>query len=91
MVKIVMTPEREAKLMKAKAALAGELQAWADRFELSAQEVLALCAYMTGAAVAMQDQRSMTRDRAMEVVIRNIEAGNATVIQELLSEKGGTA
>lgn len=82
---------REEKMMKAKAALSGEMKAWADKFDLSGSEVLALCAYMTGAAIAMQDQRSMTRDLAMEIVTRNIEAGNAAVIEGLLSATGGRA
>ena len=83
-----MTPEREKKLMQAKDAIAGEMKGWCDRFDLTAPELLALCAYMTGACIANQDQRTMTSEKAMEIVSRNIEVGNASAISEVLSASG---
>ncbi|MEC7161164.1 MAG: hypothetical protein VXW57_05060 [Pseudomonadota bacterium] len=80
-----MTPEREAKLMEAKAALAADVKTWCERHDLTSVEVLALCAFVTGAAIANQDQRAITPARAMEIVRRNIEAGNAAAISEVMS------
>ncbi len=82
---------REKKLMEAKADLAGQMKVWCDKHALTSDEALALCAYMTGAAIANQDQRSMTRDMAMQIVIANIEAGNQRVIDELLGKTAGSA
>lgn len=87
----MISAEREAKLMRAKAALAGDMKKWCDEYDLTSSELLSLCAYMTGACIANQDQRTMTRERAMDVVIKNIEAGNAAVIAELMFAKGGRA
>lgn len=83
-----MTPAREKKLMEAKAALAGDLKAWCERFDLTSGEALALCAFVTGACVANQDQRNMSPAQAMEIVARNIEAGNAAAVAELQSVGG---
>jgi hypothetical protein len=55
---------------------------------VSAEELLAIAANMLGKFLAYQDQRTMTKDRAMEIVIRNIEIGNQQVITELLASKG---
>ena len=79
----VVMPEREKKLMEAKAALSAELRKWCDECGLTARDALALCAYMTGVAIAMQDQRTTTPELVMEIVDRNIEAGNAAVIAQL--------
>ena len=83
-----MTPEREKKLMRAKKALAGDMRKWCDKYDLTDREALALCAYVTGAAIAMQDQRITTSKLAMEIVLRNIEAGNASVIDQLSCTSG---
>jgi len=50
---------------------------------LDAKDMLALSAHMVGQIIAMQDQRTMTRDIAIEIVMRNIEAGNAEVLANL--------
>lgn len=50
---------------------------------LSAEEMLALAAHLVGQLVALQDQRSMTPDRAMTIVARNIEQGNLEVLAGL--------
>ncbi|OGT55454.1 MAG: hypothetical protein A3E01_09085 [Gammaproteobacteria bacterium RIFCSPHIGHO2_12_FULL_63_22] len=49
---------------------------------LDASELLAIAAYTTGQIMAMQDALKWTPDLAMEVVARNIEAGNAQAIAE---------
>ena len=53
----------------------------ADR--LSAIELLAIAANMVGKLVALQDQRTVTPNKAMETVARNIELGNQQVIEQL--------
>lgn len=83
--------DREKRLMEAKSDLAGQMKAWCDRHNLTPDEALALCAYMTGTAIALQDQRTMSGEMAMKIVVANIEAGNQTVIAELLGRTGGSA
>lgn len=58
---------------------------------LTAAEVLAIAANMVGKLIALQDQRTMTREQAMEIVANNIELGNRTVIEQLLQSTGGRA
>ena len=57
---------------------------------LDATEMLALASHMVGQIVAMQDQRKVTPNRAMEIVARNIEQGNGEVLAEL-GKSAGTA
>ena len=54
-----------------------------DKYDLPSEEVLALTANIVGMTLAMQNQLTMTKERAMEIVIANIEIGNQTVIDEL--------
>lgn len=53
-----------------------------------ADVLLAIAAYAVGQLVAMQDQRRMTPIMAMEIVARNIEAGNQNAIQAVMNSKG---
>jgi len=55
---------------------------------MSAEEILAVAANMVGKLMAMQDQRTMTRERALEIVIKNIETGNAQAIEQVMRSKG---
>ena len=55
---------------------------------LTALEILAIAANMTGKIVAMQDQRAVSPAQAMEIVSRNLERGNAQVIEELMKSEG---
>lgn len=57
---------------------------------LQAEDMLALSAHMVGQIIAMQDQRTMTRQAALEIVMANMEQGNAEVIDNLFA-KGGKA
>lgn len=57
---------------------------------LRADEILALLSHCVGQVIAMQDQRVMTREMALDIVSANIEAGNAEVIAGL-SGAGGNA
>lgn len=58
----------------------------ADR--LSAVELLAVASNMLGKLLALQDQRTMTSERAMEIVAQNIEYGNKQVLAQLMQSKG---
>lgn len=49
---------------------------------LDASDMMALAAYTTGQIMAMQDARKWTPALAMEVIAKNIEAGNAQAIAE---------
>jgi hypothetical protein len=56
--------------------------------KVSAAETLAIAANMLGKLIAMQDQRTMTREKAIKLIVQNIEAGNQQVIEELANNKG---
>ncbi len=56
--------------------------------KLTAQEMLALSARLVGQLIAMQDQRKLTSEEAMGLVIENIRNGNLQVIAELQKTKG---
>jgi hypothetical protein len=49
---------------------------------LDASEMMALAAYTVGQIMAMQDARKWTPARAMDLVAKNIELGNAQAISE---------
>lgn len=83
-----MDQDREKKLTKAKLALTQHMMNIADDLNMSPEEILALLAFMTGGAVAMQDQRKMTPAQAMEVVYRNLEAGNRSAVAAMISAGG---
>lgn len=55
---------------------------------LSALELLAVASNMIGKLIAMQDQRTVTRDKALDVLIKNLELGNVQVLDQLKSSKG---
>jgi hypothetical protein len=56
--------------------------------KLDALQMLAVASNMLGKLVAMQDQRTVTPDMAMEVVAKNIEYGNQQVLQQLDATNG---
>jgi len=58
--------------------------------QLNAMEMLAVTAHLVGVLIALQDQRKVTREMALELVTQNIEAGNAEAIGSL-HETEGTA
>lgn len=55
---------------------------------LDAKEMLALAAHLVGQIIAMQDQRTVSREIALEIVTRNIEVGNAEVLAGLSKSAG---
>lgn len=58
--------------------------------DLSGWEMLALASQFVGVILAFQDQRTVTPAMAMDLVMRNIEIGNAGAVEGLF-EQGGTA
>lgn len=56
--------------------------------KLTAAELLAIAANILGKLMAMQDQRTMTPNRAMEIVAENIECGNKQVLDDLTKSRG---
>lgn len=55
---------------------------------LAAIEILAIAANMLGKLLALQDQQTVSPKMAMEVISRNIEAGNKQVLDQLNDSKG---
>lgn len=55
---------------------------------LPAVEMLALSAHLVGQITAMQDQRAVTPQIALGIISRNIEAGNDSVVAEILQPVG---
>jgi len=55
---------------------------------LSSAELLAVASNMLGKLVAMQDQRVLTPQKALEIVSINLEAGNRQVIESLANTGG---
>lgn len=81
--------ETEAdRLMAVKERLMKSIQAEIAAGEISNAEMLALMAHVTGMVLAMQDQRTMTPSQGMEIIVRNIESGNRTAIEQLLESEG---
>jgi sulfur transfer protein SufE len=56
--------------------------------KVTAEEMLAIGANMLGKLLAYQDQRTMTRERGLEIIIQNIELGNQQAIAEVMNSKG---
>ncbi len=56
--------------------------------EMRAEDILAIASYTVGQLIALQDQRTMTPAMAMEIVARNIEAGNQHAQAEVMSAGG---
>ena len=54
-------------------------------------EILAVAANMVGKLIAMQDQRTITAEKAMVVVSRNIEIGNQQALDVLSKQQAGSA
>jgi hypothetical protein len=55
---------------------------------LPAEQMLALAGHLVGQCIAFQDQRLMTADRAMAIVLRNIELGNGEAVAGLTKTVG---
>lgn len=58
---------------------------------VSALEILAIAANMVGKLIALQDQRTVTSEMAMQLIQENIELGNRYIIGRLGAERVGNA
>jgi hypothetical protein len=56
--------------------------------DMPAQDILAVVSQFVGQLIALQDQRQMTPDQAMQVVSQNIEIGNQAAILTLMDTEG---
>ena len=75
-----------ARHKDAREAMIDALRQFGD--DLSGMEMLAITSYFLGQLVALQDQRTTTPSMAMELISRNIEAGNQSAIDDLMATKG---
>ncbi len=55
---------------------------------LDAKDMLALSAHLVGQIIAMQDQQTVTREIALQIVMANIEQGNREVLDGLRANTG---
>lgn len=83
-----MTPEQLKRFLAVRGRMVDAMQLELKNGDVSALELLAILAHTTGACVAYQDQRKVTREIAMDVVIKNFEAGNMDAMSTLLSAGG---
>jgi hypothetical protein len=82
-----ITPDdrHQAFLAELKAALGNSGR------DIDAAELLAVSAQFVGMLIAMQDQRTMTPEAAMDTVARNIQIGNLEALESNLGRPGGAA
>lgn len=59
--------------------------------KMTAEEMLAVAANLVGKLIAMCDQRTMTAERAYDIVRENIECGNQEAIESFIAMPGGRA
>lgn len=57
---------------------------------LSAMELLAIQAYILGQTLALQDRR-LSKDVYLDLIVKNIEQGNYDTINDLLGTTKGSA
>ena len=58
---------------------------------VSALELLAIASNMVGKMLALQDQRTVTPEMAMELIAKNIEYGNHQATEEVSGAPAGSA
>jgi hypothetical protein len=80
-------PEHEVAYQE----LVALIQRLTVQHNLSSVDLLAVAANMLGKIVALQDQRAMTPDQAMDIVIANLQIGNDQAIKNLALKVAGSA
>ena len=69
-----------------------DLAAWmkkhSDQHGLSSMELLAVFANALGKVIALQDQRKVTPQMAMEVITTNMQMGNQQAIEQFDNTEG---
>lgn len=73
------TPEDEAFLKALKEQMPPDMPA---------QRILAIVSQFVGQLIALQDQRKITPDAALQIVQENIEIGNAAALLTLNNPEG---
>lgn len=76
------TDKEQARLMAVKTRLLESVKDEMLSGEITKAEFLCLFAHITGMLIAMQDQRTMMWQEAMDIVAENIRAGNASAIEQ---------
>lgn len=84
------TDIEQDRIMAVKVRLIDGMNAELQSGEITKCEALCLFAHVTGMLIAMQDQRTMSPTTAMDLVGKNIEAGNASVIEQVFEGVGNT-
>lgn len=56
--------------------------------DMPAEEMLAIASNFLGKLMALQDQRRFTQEDVMDIVIGNIEDGNAQMVSQVTDTKG---
>lgn len=57
---------------------------------MPAQRILAITSQFVGQLIALQDQRKITPDMAMQIVSENIEIGNRAALMTLTDPEGSS-
>ncbi len=79
---------KQIKPTEAHLKLRADLIAVLHQADVDALEMLAILAHLTGQVIAMQDQRCITFDMALEIVSTNLNAGNKEMVENLMDTKG---
>lgn len=79
------SPEHDAFMAELKSCLGSTGK------DLDAAVLLAIASQFVGQLLAMQDQRRFSVQQAIKLIERNVEIGNQTVIDSLLTQPGGSA
>lgn len=74
---------RLERIEKVKRRLLHTIQVELKNGDISGPDMLALLAFITGSAIAMQDSKVMTSELCLKLVSNNIEAGNAAAIAQV--------
>ncbi len=75
-----MDEERIQRLNAVKLRIMNAAQEELERGDVTAMEMLAVLAYCTGQCIALQDMLNITPEMAMDLVLKNIQAGNMEII-----------
>lgn len=79
---------REGRIKVVRNRIMTSVKAELSRGDIPAMDLLAVLAHTTGACIAMQDQRVVTPEMALDLVRKNLEAGNREAMTEVLSASG---
>ena len=77
------TEEEQERIMQVKHRLLMGIKDELLSGEVSKAELLGLMAHVTGMMIALQDQRTMSPEQAMNLVISNIENGNKSAVEQM--------